>query len=107
MLKGDIVLVTFPFSDLVGSKNRPAIVLLDDSRDSTLIFITSNIQFQTIYDILLKPNESNRLKVSSLIKINKIATLENSLIKGKIGALDSDTLKKLDKKIVEVFSISV
>ncbi len=29
MVKGDIVLITFPFTDLSGSKLRPAVILVD------------------------------------------------------------------------------
>lgn len=107
MQKGDIILVSFPFTDQIGNKNRPAVLLLDDNRDSTIIFITSNLEFRTKYDLSVAPNELNHLKVGSLIKVNKIATIENSLIKGKIGVLDVTTLKNLDKKLVEVFNISI
>ncbi len=33
MAKGDIVLVTFPFTDLSGSKLRPAVIIFCDDMD--------------------------------------------------------------------------
>ena len=41
MVKGDIVLITFPFTDMSGSKLRPAIVLAASSMDLTVCFGSS------------------------------------------------------------------
>ena len=46
MPKGDIVLITFPFTDLTGSKLRPAVMLTDTNLDLTVCFITTQIQWQ-------------------------------------------------------------
>jgi mRNA interferase MazF len=46
MAKGDIVLITFPFTNLSGSKLRPAIILTETNLDSTVCFITSQINWQ-------------------------------------------------------------
>ncbi len=87
MAKGDIVLITFPFTDLSGSKLRPALVLADTNLDLTVCFITTQIQWQEPTDILLIPNPNNRLRIQSLIRISKIATLDRVLAKGLLGKL--------------------
>lgn len=38
MVKGDILLITFPFTDLSGSKLRPTVVLADSELDVTVCF---------------------------------------------------------------------
>jgi mRNA interferase MazF len=43
MKKGDIILVPFPFTDLTGSKLRPAAVLIDGENDITVAFMTTQI----------------------------------------------------------------
>lgn len=88
MAKGDIVLITFPFTDLSGTKLRPAVVLIDSPDDLTVCFITTQTQWQENNDLLISPTTTNGLKKVSLIRINKIATLDKSLAKGFLGKLD-------------------
>lgn len=42
-MKGKIVLVPFPFTDLSASKLRPALVLYEGYRDVVVAFISSKI----------------------------------------------------------------
>ena len=62
MAKGDILLITFPFTDLSGSKLRPAVVLAETNSDLTVCFITTQMQWQESTDIVLLPNPANRPK---------------------------------------------
>ncbi len=82
MPKGDIVLITFPFTNLSESKLRPAVVLVETSLDITVCFITTQTQWQEPSDVLILPGASNGLRKQSLIKSSKIATLDKSLAKG-------------------------
>ena len=99
MAKGDIVLITFPFTDLTDSKLRPAVVIADAFLDLTVCFITTQLQWQEPTDVFLTPTLTNGLKKQSLIRTSKIATLEKILAKGLLGQLSSNELDDLNHKL--------
>ena len=105
MSKGDIVLITFPFTDLSGSKLRPAVILTDTTLDLTVCFITTQIQWQEPTDVTLLPNLTNGLKKQSLIRTSKIATLDRKLVKGLLGKLTSNELTELNNKFKLLFQL--
>lgn len=105
MIKGDIVLITFPFTDLSGSKLRPAVVLANTNLDLTVCFITTQIQWHDITDVLLLPNLTNGLKKQSLIRTSKIATLDKTLAKGLLGKLTQIELSNLNSKLKVLFKL--
>ena len=81
-VKGDIVVINFPFSDLSGVKRRPALVLAAlDGPDIILCQITSRAKADK-YAVSLGKNDyaSGSLAVDSLIRPNKIFSADNSLI---------------------------
>jgi len=105
MAKGDIVLITFPFTDLSGTKLRPAVVLADTSLDLTVCFITTQLGFQEKTDILLQPSQTNGLRRQSLIRPSKIATLDKSLAKGLLGRLSQAEIGQLNTNLKLLFQI--
>lgn len=106
MIKGDIVLITFPFTDLSGNKLRPAVILAHTNLDLTVCFITTQIQWQEITDLLLVPNLINGLKKQSLIRTSKIATLDKSLAKGLLGKLTQTELFNLNNQLKVLFELA-
>src|SRR5213592_3682371 len=82
--QGDIVLVSFPFSDLSGRKMRPAVIVSADPQGSELIvaFITSVLTNRSPRGAeveLLRSDPEFRvtgLKADSLIRLDKLVTLE-------------------------------
>jgi mRNA interferase MazF len=106
MAKGDIVLITFPFTDLTGSKLRPAIILANTTHDLTVCFITTQLQWQEATDLQLMPTSFNGLRQQSLIRTSKIATLDKTLAKGLLGRLTSNELTDLNAKLKSYFDLT-
>ncbi len=105
MAKGDIVLITFPFTDLSGSKLRPAVIIAETVHDLTVCFITTQIQWQESTDLQILPTPINGLKKPSLIRTSKIATLEKTLAKGLLGQLSAFEVEELNIKLRIMFQI--
>ena len=97
MNKGDIVLIPFPFTDLSGTKNRPALILTGGEDDITVSFITTQLKWGEEYDLKIDPTQINGLKRTSLIRLSKLATIDKDLVIGKLGNLSKDELIAVDK----------
>lgn len=106
MKKGKIVLVPFPFTDLKGSKVRPAIVLVNKESDIILAFISTQTNWKEESDILIEPSVINGLKKSSILRLSKIVTLHKNLILGEIGELDSELYYALNKNLKDLFALN-
>ncbi len=105
MKKGDIILLSFPFTDLKGQKVRPALILIVSELDVIVAFITTQFKWQNQFDILLNANNSNGLKKPSLLRLSKITTLDKELIIGKLGELDDDALQLVDKNLIKLLNL--
>jgi len=105
MVKGDILLIPFPFTNLSGSKLRPAVVLAESSLDITVNFITAQLHSQEPTDVMLKPNSTNGLKKASLIRTSKIATLDKSLARGFLGNISPAEILDLNQKLKIVLNL--
>lgn len=105
MKKGDIVLTLFPFTDLSGSKRRPAMVLFAGKEDNVLCFITSKIENMNEFDFVVYPNDQNKLKVTSVIRISKIATINTSLILGKLGETGAEITNQINDRLLKMLKL--
>ena len=105
MKKGDIVLIPFPFTDLSGSKLRPAVVLYANDLDVTVSFITSNLRWKNEFDLDLKKTNINGLKVDSVLKTSKIATLDKDLVAGKLGILSNYEISEMNEKLKKILQL--
>ena len=88
---GDIVLITFPFVESNTSKKRPALVLLyTDDNDIVVARITSQLNKDN-YTLEINEWKTCGLLLPSVVKLNKVATINKSHIYFKLGnLLDQD-----------------
>ena len=102
MKKGDIILVPFPFTDLPVNKNRPAVVLINSPEDVTVSFITTQFHWKNEFDVEVNPSFENGLKRKSLIRLNKLATIDKDIVLGKLGDLQDNTINEINKKLIQI-----
>jgi len=105
MEKGDIILVPFPFTDLKGSKNRPALVLVSSNLDITVSFISTQIKWGDKFDVVLKPSDVNGLKKESLLRLSKLATIDKDLAIGKLGNLETQYLQIVNQNLIKLLKL--
>jgi len=105
--KGAIVLIPFPFTDLSGSKVRPALIVSNNLRggDVVVVFISSILTKKNDLDVPVNTDKTNGLKKNSVIKCSKIATLDKKIILGELGTLSRKDLGKVDKALSKIFKI--
>ena len=86
---GDIVLLKFPFSDNSTFKKRPALII-NDFKDGDIIVcrITSQI-YQTGNDVFIDDWKKCGLKLPSVIRVHKLATLEKDMVEIVMGQVDN------------------
>ena len=108
MPKGTIVLVPFPFTDLSMNKVRPCVVLYEqrNGEDCVLACISSVRQKRSgTFDIKIKSSAANGLKIDSVIKTEKIATLQKKIILCELGMLEKSLIKEVDAKLRVLFKL--
>ncbi|RUR83469.1 type II toxin-antitoxin system PemK/MazF family toxin [Chlorogloeopsis fritschii PCC 9212] len=110
--KGDVVLTQFPFTDLSQTKLRPAVVLWSDTKkdEITLCFISSqNVDNLTADEFAIKDSDpefsTTGLKISSKVRVTRIATLKKQLIVRCLGKLGTQHLQQLNTIMIQAFQL--
>jgi len=109
-MKGKIVLVRFPFTDLSAAKLRPALVIHAGRDDIVTAFISSRTPPQISgTELVVSPDHpdfpATGLKVPSLIRFDKVATVSRDLIEGEIGEVSGSLVGECNERMSRVFRI--
>lgn len=102
---GDVVIVTFPFSDLSGKKLRPALVVAQAEFDNLILCqITSkSYTSKRATSISMEDFSEGGLPISSYARPDKLFTAESVIVKRVAGRLSSKLLKILLRQIKDQF----
>ena len=107
---GDVVLVPFPFTDFSTLKQRPALVISSDafnrsSEDAILVALTSQSGSASKGgNYLIKGAEQKHsgLLGEGVVLVGKIITIDQRLIRNKIGTLSPKVLEEISKRISKI-----
>ncbi len=105
-VKGDVIVVPFPFSDLSATKRRPALVVAVLTGDDVIL---CQITSQTVSDAYAVPITdtdfaTGGLQQASNVRPNRLFTADSKIILYKAGMLTTDKMKEITAKIVEIVS---
>lgn len=109
-MKGKIVLVPFPFTDLTAAKLRPALVIHESDKDVIIAFISSKVPSgPSEVEVVITRERSGfgktGLKTDSVIRLDKVATVLKELIVGELGELVGDIVQEVNNKLMKIMQI--
>lgn len=103
-VKGDVVVVPFPFSDLTNAKRRPALVVAALTRNDLILCLITSQKTNDSYTTAVSNNDfaSGSLNRNSYVKSNRLFTANEKIIAYKIGTLTTDKINEIIAKIIEI-----
>ncbi|MBC7474186.1 MAG: type II toxin-antitoxin system PemK/MazF family toxin [Candidatus Sericytochromatia bacterium] len=103
-VKGDVVIVPFPFSDLSNSKRRPSLVVAELNGDDLILCQITSRSLKDNYSIELNNDdfENGNLNQNSSIRPNRIFTADSHIILYKVGSLKKNKTSEVINKIIEI-----
>ena len=104
----DVVRVPFPFTDRTAEKNRPALILSDNTsfnslaEHSVMAMITSAQHARWPLDVTISDLAAAGLPVASLVRF-KLFTLDHRLVRGVLGHLSDQDAGRVTKSVRKLF----
>ncbi len=104
LVKGDVVVLPFPFSDLSFSKKRPALVVANLKGDDVILCqITSQTSEEAI-PLNEQDFEVGKLPLGSWILPEKIFTADSEIIIYEAGKIKKKKIQQVQNMLCEIFS---
>ena len=105
-IRGDIVIIPFPFTDLSDNKKRPAFVAADlEGNDIIVCQITSKFKSDSLA-LPLNTDDfiSGGLPVDSFVRPNKLFTADKNIILSIAGHLNENKIRAVINAIIMLIS---
>jgi len=103
-VKGNVIVIPFPFSNLSAAKRRPALVLANLTGDDILLCqITSHYSDEKhVIELKTTDFETGSLPVNSYIRPTRIFTADKNIILKTVGTASSEILNKTIDHIISI-----
>ncbi len=96
-VKGDVVILEFPFSNLIKAKRRPSLIIKVPKGDDLIACQITGNSYEKSVEVPIKKEDFNKgnLKIESYLRLDKIFSVEKTLIKYKIGSLKKEKFDEI------------
>jgi len=103
-VKGDVVVVPFPFSDLTHSKRRPALVVAELEGDDLILCQITSQRIRDGYAVSIEERdfEDGTLRQKSNVRPNRIFTADRHIILYRVGSLNSSRIDEVIDRMVDI-----
>ena len=106
--QGDILLIPIPFTDLSAYKKRPVLVISNNKYNAANqdIIVAAMTSVITRQGILINSSDlsNGTLPKTTLIRCDKIFTLNKAIVDKKIGAVSDIIMVNVIKSVIELIS---
>ena len=105
-VKGDVVVLPFPYTDLSSTKKRPALVIATLKGENIILAQITTAERGDEYLISLKKKDfqSGFLKHDSFVMPSIIFTAETSTVNYKAGKIKPEKIREVENRLVEIFT---
>ena len=105
-VKGDVVVVPFPFSDLTAAKRRPALIVAALTGDDVILCQITSKSVADSYAIPITNSDftSGGLPQDSNIRPNRLFTADANIILYRAGVLTLNKVQEVVAKIIQIVS---
>ena len=103
-VKGDVVVVPFPFSDLTQAKRRPALVLAELEGDDLILCQITSRAVSDGYAVSLSDRDfaQGGLRLESYIRPNRLFTADSAIVLYRVGSLARTKLTEVVDRVVSI-----
>ena len=105
-VKGDVVVLPFPYTDFSNVQKRPAVVIATLKGDNIILaqITTNQRNDEDLVSLRKKDFSSGSLNSDSFIMTSLIFTADSSRISYQAGKMKSEKVKEVQKQLVEIFT---
>lgn len=80
--------------------------MAESNQDVLVAFITTQSKWSDEFSIKLTATAINGLKIDSLVRLNKITTLDKNLVFGKLGNLSDMDINQINVGLIKLLNLN-
>jgi mRNA interferase MazF len=106
LVRGDVVVVPFPFSNLSTAKRRPALVLASLQGDDVLLCQITSQTTRDDYAVALTEQDftEGTLRKPSNVRPNRLFTADKGIVLYRVGRISPTKTEEAIRRIVQILT---